>query len=133
MRVSDWETRLADYLAGMAGAEFRFGAADCALFAAGAVLAMTGNDPAAAFRGKYRSQAGAIRALRQIGAGSLEATIDALFVEKPVGFALRGDLVMHDGAVGVCIGGDALFVGEEGGAPGMIRVPRSQWQKAWHV
>ncbi|MFS0771031.1 DUF6950 family protein [Sphingomonas sp. 1P08PE] len=133
IRLPDWEQRLHDYLAGLEGAEFVWGKMDCALFAAGAVEAMTGEDPAAAYRGKYRSVAGSVRALKTYGAGTLAATIDAGFEEREVGFARRGDLVMVDGMVGVCIGPDALFIGEEDGAPGLIRFGRERWAKAWSV
>lgn len=132
-RRPDWERRLADYLAGCSGARFLWGRLDCALFAAGAVLAMTGTDPAATYRGRYSTATGAARALRRYGQGTLEATIDALFPERPIGFARRGDLVLHNGAVGVCVGDRALFVGEEGGSEGLVAVPRAEWSKAWGV
>lgn len=132
-RISTWEQALADYLAGMEDAEFKHGTADCALFAAGAVLAMTGDDPAKAFRGKYKSQASAVRALRNIGAGDLESTIDGMFDEKPAAFAQRGDLVWNGESVGICVGAHALFIGEEEETPGLIRVPRAAWEKAWTV
>lgn len=133
IRRDDWEPRLAEYLADCTDAKFQWGKMDCALFAAGAVLAMTGSDPAAAFRGRYRSCAGSVRALRLYGQGTLEATIDALFPEKPIGFAQRGDLVLHDGAVGVCVGADAVFVGQEGERAGLVRVERRAWLRAWGV
>lgn len=133
IRRSDWEQRLAGYLAECEGAEFAWGRMDCALFAAGAVLAMTGIDPAAAFRGRYRSVAGSVRALRLYGAGTLEATIDSMFPERPIGFARRGDLVLADGAVGVCVGADAVFVGQEGERAGLVRIARAGWTRAWSV
>ena len=133
IRRSDWEQRLADYLASCADAEFVWGRMDCALFAAGAVLAMTDFDPAAAFRGKYRSQAGSVRALRLYGACTLPETIATMFEDRPVAFARRGDLALHDGAVGVCVGAEAVFVGQEGDRPGLVRVPRAEWTRAWSV
>ena len=54
-RRADWRPRLTEYLARVAGARFRPGQHDCALFAAGAVEAMTGHDPAAEWRGTYRT------------------------------------------------------------------------------
>lgn len=132
-RLPDWEQRLHAYLASHEGAVFAWGRLDCALFAAGAVAAMTGLDPAAGFRGHYRSARGSVRALRRIGAGTLAATIAQLFPEKPAGYARRGDLVMVDDMVGVCIGAEALFVGEEDGSAGLVRFPRSAWSTAWSV
>lgn len=131
VRLSNWEARLAAYLEGRAGASLVWGKCDCCLFAAGAVEAMTGQDPMPEFRGKYRSQAGAFRALRTIGAGDLASTLSAKFEGRPIGHARRGDLVMHDGAVGVCIGADALFMPLEGA--GLVRIPRRDWSAAWAV
>lgn len=132
-RHPDWENRLSEYLASMAGVSFNYGQADCALFAAGAVQAMTGDDPAKAFRGKYKSMAGSVRALKDIGAGTLEATISAMFSEIPPAFARRGDLVMHDGAVGVCVGSDALFILDASQGAGLERITRERWQKAFRT
>jgi hypothetical protein len=132
-RLPDWEVRLHAYIEACAGAVFAWGELDCALFSAGAVLAMTGTDPAASFRGRYSTAVGSARALRRYGAGTLEATIDAGFVEKPLAFAGRGDLVMIDGAVGVCLGADALFIGEADGLPGLVRFARATWTKTWSV
>lgn len=133
MRRSTWEADLSAYLATMADAVFEYGEVDCALFAAGAVRAMTGEDPARAFRDKYNSMKTSLSALRKYGRGTLVDTIDDLFPEKPVAFASRGDLVFYDGSVGVCIGPVALFIGEEVGKPGLVRVPRRDWLKAWAV
>ncbi|WP_295560634.1 hypothetical protein [uncultured Sphingomonas sp.] len=132
-RHAGWETALHDYLAALSGAVFVWGRLDCALFAAGAVEAMTGVDPAADFRGRYSTPNGAVRALRRYGAGTLEATIAARFGEIRTAFARRGDLVLVDGMVGVCVGADAVFIGETDGEAGLVRFPRTSWQKAWAV
>ena len=137
MRVSTWERRLGDYLASRRALPFAYGSNDCAMFAAGAVEALTGQDPAAAFRGAYRSAAGSVRALRGIGEGTLEATIDAIFPAIAVGKIGRGDLVWNGEAVVVCIGAVALFVGQHGEVDalhdGLVRVPRAEWVKGWRV
>ncbi len=133
IRLPDWETRLHDYLAASEGAVFAWGVVDCALFAAGAVEAMTGIDPAASYRGHYSTATGAIKALRRYGAGTLADTISAAFPERAIGHARRGDLVMVDGMVGVCIGSDAVFVGEENGVAGLVRYSRADWARCWGV
>lgn len=139
VRCSDWETALSGYLASVANLPFKYGHHDCALFAAGAVKAMTGIDPMGSIRGKYRSIAGSVRAIKTFGVDTLEAAIDGLFAEKPIAFARRGDLVLFAGSVGVCVGADALFVTEEGMADGSIiaeglsRITRIHWDKAWTV
>ena len=133
MRRVDWELQLHDYLNRCSSCAFAWGEHDCALFAAGGVLAMTGVDPAATFRGRYRTAIGSVRALRRYGTGTLEATIDALLPRKPIGFAISGDVVMVDGMAGICTGADAVFVGEADGTPQLLRFPRARWQAAWSV
>ena len=90
-RLPDWEQRLHDYLAANEGAVFSWGRLDCALFSAGAVLAITGVDPAADFRGHYRTRRGSACALGRFGQRTLLATVAARFPETPIGYARRGD------------------------------------------
>lgn len=132
-RLPDWEQRLHDYVAALEGSTFSWGTLDCALFAAGAVLAQTGVDLAADFRGRYRTARGSVRALRRFGAGTLEATIAARLPAIEPAFAQRGDVVMVGGIAGVCVGPRALFVGEVDGAPGWVSHDRFAWQLAWKV
>lgn len=95
----------------------------CALFACGAVEAVTGANPADEYRGRFHQVA-----------DELEATFDRHFPERPAALAQRGDLAWHDGSVGVVMGGDALFVGEQPeGTPALVTVPRAAWSKAWGV
>lgn len=133
MRLSDWEARLSEYIASHVSSTFEWGETDCALFVAGAIEAITGEDPATEFRGRYTTEMGAARALIKYGAGTLEATMDAKFGQIEVPFAQRGDIVMHEGATGVVIGAEALFIGRGGGQEGLVRIPRADWQKAWRI
>lgn len=128
-RISTWEAALAEYIESKRDAPFQYGVNDCCMFAAGAVLAMTSEDPMAEFRGCYKSAASSVRALKEIGQGDLEATIDAKFPVIPVGSAQRGDLAYFDNSIGVIMGGWAWFVSDDG----LERVPRSMWDKAWSV
>lgn len=138
-RHSTWEADLNAYLAQHRRSEFAWGFLDCGLFFAGACKAMTGFDPGEPFRGKYTTEMGAARALKKYGAGDLESTLDGLFDVVPAGFVQRGDGVWNGSAVGVSMGGYALFVGETvtmEGAPvqtGLVRVPRAAWVKGWRV
>lgn len=108
---------------------FEYGVNDCCLFAAGAVEAITGENPIPEFIGKYNSLKTSIRALREIGAGDLEKTMDSKFTVIPIGHGQTGDLAFHDNSVGVIIDADALFVSDEG----PVRISRDQWSKAWSV
>lgn len=137
-RTGDWERALAAYIAACEAKPYAWGEHDCAMFAAGAVLAMTGIDPVPEFRGRYRTAAGSVRALRRHGAGTLLQTMDAKFERVGIGFARRGDLAWLDGSVGVVAGPFALFVGAivddaEQEQAGLIRAPRAAWQAAWRV
>lgn len=139
-RLPDWEARLSAYLAEVRGLPHAYGSHDCALHGANVVNALIGIDHGAPFRGRYTTELGAAKALRKYGAGTLEATFDAHLPVIPIAFAGRGDLVMAEGSIGVCIGGDAMFVGAAGEQEGLVRIPRRDrvtgatlWQKAWRV
>lgn len=137
-RRSTWESDLSAYIASVRDVEFQWGVLDCGLFFAGAVMAMTGADPGAPFRGKYSTDMGAAKALKRFGAGDLKSTLDSLFEPKPFGRLQRGDGVWNGEAVGVCMGDYALFVGHhpvDDGTElhGLIRVPRAEWAGGWRV
>ena len=129
MRISTWEQALADYIAIKRHEPFEYGVNDCCLFAAGAVVEITGEDPMSEFRGKYDSLKGSLKAIKDIGAGTLEATLDGKFPEVAIGNAQRGDLAFLDGSVGVVMGGFAYFVSDDG----LDRINRSLWDKCWGV
>lgn len=96
-RFPDWPERLNDFLEGRRERPFSWGSNDCALFAADAIHAITGEDVAAKWRG-YRSERGALTRIRDLG-GLRGAALAAGLVEKCIGLAQRGDvvLVMNDG------------------------------------
>jgi len=129
MRISTWEETLSDYIATKRHEPFEYGVNDCCLFAAGAVEAITGEDPMSEFRGKYDSLKTSLIAIKDIGAGTLEATMDSKFPEVQIGHAQRGDLAFHDGSVGVVMGSFAYFVSDDG----LERINRSLWDKCWGV
>jgi hypothetical protein len=129
MRISTWEDTLCNYIAIKRHEPFEYGVNDCCLFAAGAVLEITGEDPMSEFRGKYDSLKGSLKAIKDIGAGTLEATMDAKFSEVEIGQAQRGDLAFFDDSVGVVMGGFAYFVSDDG----LERIDRSVWDKCWSV
>lgn len=94
-RLPDWPERLAAYIDARRRQPFAWGQQDCALFAADAVLAITGRDLARPWRGRYRSAAGAARILRE--QGGLHGMADDALPRLPhVGQAQRGDLLLVD-------------------------------------
>lgn len=105
VRHEHWPSLLAAYLAD--DRPFAWGGRDCCTFAAGAVEAMTGADPAAALRGRYRTEQGAARLLKRHG--GLEALAARLAREHglrdvPHAFAGRGDVVLIETGQGPALG-----------------------------
>lgn len=95
-QIADWRTRLDGFLAAAARRPFAWGRHDCCLFAADWVLEIAGVDPAAAFRGRYTTPRGALRALKRYGTGDLVGTVSAALGRPPWHgplYAQRGDLV----------------------------------------
>ena len=103
-RLPDWHPRLSAYLAGLTPAEFRYGSQDCALFAAGAVRAMTGHDPAASFRGTYDDLKGGLKRLKAAGFASHIDVVERHFLRIAPAFAQVGDLCLIDTPDGQALG-----------------------------
>lgn len=121
-RYPDWPQRLNKYLVGVKAKQIVYGEHDCCTFAAGAVMAMTGEDPMAEFRGRYSSKGESDDALREIGAGDLYRTLRRKFGPPVKGCRGRkGDIAFHEGACGIVIGRFAIVIGEEGLATVGIR------------
>ncbi|ATI54178.1 DUF6950 family protein [Sphingomonas melonis] len=134
VRHQDWEERLSLILDRKSDQPFKWGENDCALFAADCVKAMTGGDPAEAYRGKYDTARGAALALREHGEGTLLKTLRALFTEVSPHFAQRGDVVMLDATTtGICVGRFSYFVGREEGQEGLITMSTAACRYAFRV
>lgn len=133
-RHPDWPARLAAYVDAARDRPFLWGTHDCALFAAGAVAALTGQDPATGLAGTYADAAGAARILKALGAADVEhlATL-RLGPPVPPALAQRGDVVSvatpHGHALGVCLGGAAAVPG----VAGLEFVALPLWPLAWRV
>lgn len=119
-RYSFWRTALADYVQGVAHKPFVWGEHDCALFAAGAVQAMTGEDFAAGFRGRYKTLAGGLRLLKKAGHDSHADMAASLFEEVHRSRAMVGDIAAIEIEGGIALGivqGERIYVlrpGEDG-------------------
>lgn len=134
-RKPDWEQRLNDFLADVAGKPFKAGEHDGAMFAAGAVKAMTGVDLGKQFRGSYETCDDGHAKVKKAGYANLPALLETMLPRVPKSSAQRGDVIMTAKKdLGICFGGVALCVGtDEEGEPGFARVPRELWQRAWRV
>lgn len=128
-RYPDWRARLTAYLAAGAREPFAYGRHDCALFAAGAVAAMTGIDLAAPFRGRYRSLRGGLRVMRAAGYADHVALAAAHLPACDPARALPGDLAVFDTpdgrALGVVQGPGVYVLGPSGALSIMPRTAAS--------
>lgn len=120
-RREGWHGALCAYIDASRRQAFSYGGEgglDCATFAAGAVQAMTGQDIADEFRGRYASFEAGIRRLREAGFIDLADIVRAHFPEIEPAEAAAGDLVMvetPDGlALGVAGGNRVFLLGETG-------------------
>jgi hypothetical protein len=133
-RFEDWPRRLAAALEAARRQPFSWGEQDCALFAAGVVLAMTGADLAAAFRGRYATRAGAVALLGARGGLEAVATEALGAPLANARLARRGDVVMtgsEDGpALGVCGAGGLCWFAAPGG---LTTRPLTAATMAWRV
>lgn len=134
IRKSAWPEILSEEVDKAAHYKFSWGQHDCALFACNVVKAMTGEDPAKAFRGQYSTEQGAREALREHGGGTLYRTaVKAFGAPVPAVKAQRGDMVYLDKkqggpALGICVGSHSVFASD-----GVTFRPMSECKHAWRV
>jgi hypothetical protein len=106
------------------------------MLAADVVVALTGQDPAAEWRGTYDTEAGADALLRECGGlAALAAQVAAAagIAECPPAFAQRGDVALVSWldvrALGVIMPDGVMVLG----ADGMHCMPARTIQRAWAV
>jgi hypothetical protein len=134
--VAGWEVKLSDYLEVARHAPFEWGRNDCCIFAAKAILAITGEDLLRYFPHKYTSEVGAMEAISKAGYRGIAHMLDCFLGPSMSPWsARRGDIVIADvqpgrlGA-GVCVGDVAAFLK----APQGLRfLPLSNCLQAWTI
>lgn len=112
-RRYDWRPSLASYLHEVARKPFAWGENDCALFAAGAVCAMTGKDFAADYRGRYTTLLGGMRLLKKAGFTDHAGMAATLFDEIHPSQAHVGDIAAIEIEDGIALGvvqGERIYV-----------------------
>ncbi|MBN8291020.1 hypothetical protein JI664_03490 [Rhodobacter sp. NTK016B] len=113
-KTPGWQNRLVAYLAAAGRERFVPGQHDCALFASGALAAMTGVDLAAPYRGRYTTERGGIRILRKDGYHDHVALAAAHLRTRADGERARpGDLAVIPTETGPALGvvqGAAVYV-----------------------
>ncbi len=135
MRRRDWQPRLDAVLRAAETRPFAWGRHDCALFVCDCLAAMTDEDPAARFRGRYATARGAHGAIRRLSGARDLAGLATKVRGPPIApaFARRGDLaeVETDGgyALGIVLGREVALVAPEG----LVRVAADRARNAWRV
>lgn len=97
-RLKDWPSRLDATVRAAKAQPFAWGSRDCCLWAADAVLACTGHDPAAQWRGTYSAALGAMRLVDELG--GLAAIGAMAGPEIPPNRATTGDVGLIQGITG---------------------------------
>lgn len=134
-RLHDWQSRLYAAIDSKKDTPFAWGNNDCMMFSADMVLAVTGVDHAAVYRGTYATREEAQTIIEGLtGAKDNVGIIDNLFKRVPVLRAHRGDLVAavisdRGPSIGICAGGGCWFVGPDG----LVQYPLQNCITAWRV
>ncbi|NFV79990.1 DUF6950 family protein [Magnetospirillum aberrantis] len=139
-RIAGWERRLSAAVEAARGRAFERGVFDCCIWPADVVRDITGIDGAEAFRGRYRSRGGAIRALARFsGGGGLLEVMRKLaaqhgWAEIAPLLARRGDVCLTSNDEGLSL---AICVGAEAATPvragGLEFVPLERCSVAWRI
>lgn len=132
--IHDWQTKLALFIKNSKKRDFVWGEFDCCLFAADAVLLITGRDYAEPFRGRYTTKIGAARALKNYGGGSIEATLEQQLGHPYIGIGYkRGDVCLVEtdqgDAAGIFYSGAVWTTSERG----LTALPPSAIKKYWRI
>jgi hypothetical protein len=116
--------KVADVINKNRGRELVLGEWDCCIFGADVILAVTGEDKMENFRGKYSSVKDYKKILRKMKVRSLLGAVTKVLGEpmQNKAKAWRGDIVFHNGNIGVCYGPTAYFIGEED----YVEIPMSE-------
>ena len=129
MRSADWPEILEAKMREWDAIPFAWGTTDCAMFVIDVVNAMTGMGIVNRSLGTYDTQGGALRAIRALG-DDLSALVSERFGDSiPVAFAQRGDALLFQGNLGICVGEVSMFRTPEG----LLKVDTLKCERAWRV
>lgn len=137
MRLSQWEARLGREIEAAENRVFVWGTFDCILFPADCAIAMTGRDPAEAWRGTYSDDAGARALIDRLGGiDRCPPAAGLAEISNPM-MARRGDAVLVSIAGNQSLGivdlsGERVAVA---GFKGLMRAPLHRFPplKAWKI
>jgi Domain of unknown function (DUF6950) len=122
--MADVSEALSDYLASLRGRRWQIGALDCGVFMADWVLRLTGRDPIADVRGRYRSQHQLLAILRREGGFERScakrlAAVGFVATDQPgagdivavlAPYAMRRGKLQRRPAGGICVAADLTAV-----------------------
>ena len=131
MRREHWELALHDAVISAQHKPFAYGTHDCATWAFDVRRHLTGIDTASTWRGKYATEQGAGKWLRKLGCQTVRDLANK-YLGTPlshVRLAQRGDIVLADDALGVCLGRKVALVGDDG----LVQVSLRNCRAAWRV
>ncbi len=125
-----------DVLKNYQDAEFSYGRLDCCLFVANVIRELTGKDPAAPWRGSYKSELEALMILAEYG--GLAALAGAVFGRlRPAWEVTPGDPVLLDPVIlesdsinaglGIFDGDQVVYLTDQGLARASILAARGCW------
>lgn len=133
LRLPDWYSRLYQLISEKEGEKFKIGQNDCTLFAADIVLALTGEDLAAKYRGEYKTLKEGKALLEADGYSSNVDYLEKNFSEVHIAFSNAGDLglvkVGGGHAIVAIMGGFAVGVSKNG----LTRYPLSEVSKVFKI
>lgn len=132
MRLNNWQSNLGALITERMAMPFAWGGQDCVLFAADVKVAVTGFDPAAAARGTYSDERGALRVMK--ANGGLEGLGDKFLGERiHPGLAQMADvgLTLNAGrhCFAVCLGERWVVPGQDG----LVWVEPQAIEIAWRL
>lgn len=130
--------KLNTFLAKYADKDFATGVNDCALFVSDWTLELTGEDLAAPFRGRYKTDLGSARLIKKLGYKGLEDLVYREFDRiakrrESTLIAQRGDVAWVNGSQErVCgvVGASGVLVL---GVTGLVSLPLSSIVCAWEI
>ena len=133
MRITNWPIIAAREIEKYRSSPFVCGESDCCLAVANIVKAYTGVDIAETFRGKYKTELGARRALKRYAGGDIKSAADLILERVPVEQASRGDIGLVTTDSGESL---AVLFNQRAWAmslSGMVDLPISSVICAWRI
>ena len=116
--IDNWEKALQEIVEVSKDREFKYGSLDCVLFVADVVKATTGIDYSKEYRGRYKTDKGALRIVKKGGGLKTLVTATLGIESSKVEYAKRGDPMLIKGKdedfLAVCLGEQSILVQREG-------------------